>query len=71
MAPNAVGAGTLKRLALIQTGGHPVLSVNPDLDSASLSPRAAAHAHLDLLYDAPELGSTSADLDQVQALPRA
>jgi hypothetical protein len=35
MASEAVGVGTLQRLARLPTGGHPVLSVYLDLDGHS------------------------------------
>ena len=37
MTPDAIGAGTIKRLAELRTGGAPTLSVYLDLDTETLS----------------------------------
>ena len=37
MTPDAIGAGTIKRLAELRTGGGPTLSVHLDLETKTLS----------------------------------
>jgi hypothetical protein len=71
MAPDAIGVGTLRQLAELPTGGHPVLSLYLDLDSGALSTPAARDAHLGSLYAEPGLSSARCDVDRVQALLRA
>jgi hypothetical protein len=71
MAPDAIGVGTLRQLAELPTGGHPVLSVYLDLESESLSTPAARDAHLGSLRREPELSGARTAVDSVQALLRA
>ena len=70
MAPDAIGVGTLRQLAELPTGGHPVLSVYFDLESESLSTPAARDAHLGSLRREPELSGARTAVDSVQALLR-
>lgn len=70
MAPDTIGAGTLRHLAELPTGGHPVLSVYLDLDSEALSTPATRDAHLGSLEREPGLSGARTDLDRVQALLR-
>jgi hypothetical protein len=71
MVPDAIGVGTLKRLAELPTDGHPVLSVYLDLDSESLSTPAACEALLRSLPGKPGLSAASSDVQRIQALLRA
>jgi hypothetical protein len=63
MAPDAIGAGTIKRLTELRTRGRPTLSVYLDLEAESLSTPAALDAQLSALNDEPSL-----DIDRVRQL---
>jgi hypothetical protein len=71
MAPDAIGAGTIKRLTELWTGGDPTLSVYLDLEAESLSTPAALDAQLSALNDEPSLTGAQVDIERVRQLLRA
>jgi hypothetical protein len=58
MAPDAIGAGTIKRLSELLTGGA-TLSVYLDLEAESLSTPAARDAQLSGLNEEPNQARAS------------
>jgi hypothetical protein len=71
MAPDAIGVCTLKRLAELPTGGHPVLGVYLDLDSETHSTSAAMDELLESLPGERGLSRVRPDVDSIQAVLRA
>ena len=71
MAPEAVGAGTLTRLAQFPTGGSPVLSVYLDLDGSARHGAASADSQLGALLGAVGQAEAAPDVARVRELVQA
>jgi hypothetical protein len=62
MTADAIGAGTINRLAELRTGGGPTLSVYLDLETETLSTSDAHDAPLGCLDNEPGLPHAHADI---------
>jgi hypothetical protein len=71
MAPPAVGVGTLRRLAGLQSDGHPVLSVYLDVDTATFPSRSGRGAELEALIASAGPHAEGADVSRVWQMLRS
>ena len=71
MIPDSVGAGTVKRLGGLPTGGGPVLSVYLDLEADTLCTPGGRDAQLGSLLSEPGLRGALTDIECVRQLLRS